>query len=121
MVKGPNGKKQIYDWHAYYKLIRKLQPDAVIAIMGPDVSWVGTESGYGRQTEWSVVPASTSNRQKIAANSQQQSLESAFVPKDLTNEDLGSREKIEKASSLIWYPAEVDVSIRPGWFYHKER
>ncbi len=116
---GPNGKKQIYDWHAYYKLIRKLQPDAVISIMGPDVRWVGTESGYGRQTEWSVVPGSNTNQEKIAANSQQQSLESAFIPKDLTNEDLGSREKIEKASSLIWYPAEVDVSIRPGWFYHK--
>ena len=34
---GPNGKKQVYDWHAYYDLIRKLQPDAIIAIMGPDV------------------------------------------------------------------------------------
>lgn len=117
---GPNGKKQIYDWHSYYKLIRKLQPGAVIAIMGPDVRWVGTESGYGRKTEWSVLPGSTKNLKKIAENSQQKALDNAFIPEDLTGEDLGSREKIEKASSLIWYPAEVDVSIRPGWFYHKE-
>jgi alpha-L-fucosidase len=117
---GPNGKKQIYDWHSYYQLIRKLQPDAVIAIMGPDVRWVGTESGYGRKTEWSVLPGSTTNLEKIAANAQQKSLDNAFVPHDLTGEDLGSMEKIEKASSLIWYPAEVDVSIRPGWFYHKD-
>ncbi len=117
---GPNGKKQVYDWNAYYKLIRKLQPDAVIAIMGPDVRWVGTESGYGRQTEWSVLPGSNINLKKIAANSQHKSLDKAFVPHDLTAEDLGSREKIEKASSLIWYPAEADVSIRPGWFYHKD-
>ncbi len=117
---GPNGKKQIYDWHAYYKLIRKLQPDAVIAIMGPDVRWVGTESGYGRQTEWSVLPGSSSSLENIAANSQQKDLDNAFVPKDLTAEDLGSREKIEHAKSLIWYPAEVDVSIRPRWFYHKD-
>ncbi|MGB8317628.1 MAG: alpha-L-fucosidase, partial [Ignavibacteriaceae bacterium] len=116
---GPNGKKQSYDWHSYYKLIRKLQPDAVIAIMGPDVRWVGTESGYGRKTEWSVLPGSSENLEKIAANSQQKALDNAFIPKDLMGEDLGSRDKIEKASSLIWYPAEVDVSIRPGWFYHK--
>ncbi|MFZ0453770.1 MAG: alpha-L-fucosidase [Ignavibacteriaceae bacterium] len=116
---GPNGKKQIYDWHSYYKLIRKLQPDAVIAIMGPDVRWVGTESGYGRKTEWSVLPGSSENLEKIAANSQQKALDNAFIPKDLMGEDLGSRDKIEKAFSLIWYPAEVDVSIRPGWFYHK--
>ncbi|MDH7605802.1 MAG: alpha-L-fucosidase, partial [Melioribacter sp.] len=117
---GPNGKKQIYDWHSYYELIRKLQPNAVIAIMGPDVRWVGTESGYGRKTEWSVLPGSLMNLEEIAANSQQQVLDGAFVPKDLTDEDLGSREKILKASSLIWYPAEIDVSIRPRWFYHKE-
>ncbi len=116
---GPNGKKQIYDWHAYYKIIRKLQPGAVIAIMGPDVRWVGTESGYGRKTEWSVLPGSSTDLKKIAAGSQQKALDAAFVPHDLMAEDLGSREKIEKASSLIWYPAEVDVSIRPGWFYHK--
>jgi len=115
---GPNGKKQIYDWNSYYKLIRKLQPNAVIAVSGPDIRWVGTESGYGRKTEWSVVPGTNMDQNSIAANSQQQQLESAFVPKDLVDEDLGSIEKIKNAKSLIWYPAEIDVSIRPGWFYH---
>jgi len=117
---GPNGRKQIYDWHSYYKLIRKLQPNAVIAIMGPDVRWVGTESGYGRQTEWSVLPDLTMNQDNIADNSQQQALEGAFTPRDLMDEDLGSRKKIEGTSSLIWYPAEIDVSIRPRWFYNED-
>jgi alpha-L-fucosidase len=117
---GPNGKKQVYDWGTYYQLIRRLQPNAAIAIMGPDVRWVGTESGYGRQTEWSVTPGSRMNQDEIAAHSQQKALDSAFIPHDLTDEDLGSREKIEKASSLTWYPAEVDVSIRPRWFYNSD-
>ncbi|MFH1195121.1 MAG: alpha-L-fucosidase [bacterium] len=116
---GPNGKKQIYDWNSYYALIRKLQPNAVIAVSGPDVRWVGTESGYGRQTEWSVLPGSNLDQNAIAANSQQQAVEGAFIPHDLMDEDLGSREKLKNASSLIWYPAEIDVSIRPGWFYHE--
>jgi len=117
---GPNGKRQVYDWPSYYRVIRELQPDAVIAIMGPDVRWVGTESGYGRETEWSVVPDVAGNLDSIAAASQQVPLDAGFVPRDLTAEDLGSREKILQAKTLFWYPAETDVSIRPGWFYHSE-
>src|SRR5690606_21505924 len=69
---GPNGKKQEYDWESYYNLIRKKQPQAVIAVMGPDVRWVGTETGYGRDSEWSVVPLDNLNQNEITANSQQQ-------------------------------------------------
>ena len=113
---GPNGKKQTYDFDRWYRLIRKLQPHAVIAIMGPDVRWVGTESGYGRETEWSVVPVDNLNQAAVAANSQQAV---AFKPQgDMSGADLGSRDKIMNAKGLVWYPAETDVSIRPGWFYH---
>lgn len=113
---GPNGKKQVYDFERWYKVIRKLQSNAVIAIMGPDVRWVGTETGYGRETEWSVVPNDNLSASVIAANSQQAV---NFKPQgDMMGNDLGSREKILKAKGLVWYPAETDVSIRPGWFYH---
>lgn len=114
---GPNGKKQVYDFNRWYAHIRKLQPNAVIAVMGPDVRWVGTESGYGRETEWSVLPADAMVQERIAANSQQQT---GFAPMNLMEDDLGSRKKIRHAKTLVWYPAETDVSIRPGWFYHPE-
>ncbi len=113
---GPNGKRQVYDWQGYYKVIRELQPQAVIAIMGPDVRWVGTESGYGRKTEWSVIPAALRDNERTARESQQDLV--YIPPEDRTAEDLGSREKIKQAKKLVWYPSEVDVSIRPGWFYH---
>jgi len=118
---GPNGKKQIYDWEGYYAVIRKLAPSAVIAIMGPDVRWVGTESGYGRETEWSVVPASDNMLEQIASGSQQAETNGVFIPDDeMYQEDLGSREKLKDAKALIWFPSEVDVPIRPGWFYHEK-
>lgn len=115
---GPNGKKQEYDFKRYYEVIRKHQPKAVIAISGPDVRWVGTETGYGRETEWSVVPVPKSKVTKIESD-QLQSL-TIMPPGDLMEEDLGSRAKIMKAEALAWYPAETDVSIRPGWFYHEK-
>ena len=115
---GPNGKRQVYDWQSYYKLIRELAPQAVIAIMGPDVRWVGTETGVGRETEWSVLPDIAKDVDSIASRSQQNPVDGAFNPGDLMQADLGSREKLRSARTLVWYPAETDVSIRPGWFYH---
>ncbi len=107
---GANGKYQVYDWGGYYALIRRLQPGAVIAVMGPDVRWVGTESGYGRETEWSVIPLT-------AAEVGGKGLEFAR-PENVMQVDLGSRDRLRGARGLVWYPSEVDVSIRPGWFYH---
>jgi len=51
---GPNGKKQVYDFQSYYKVIRELQPEALIAICGPDIRWVGNEDGLAHETEWSA-------------------------------------------------------------------
>lgn len=109
---GPNGKVQEYDWESVISLIKELQPNAITAIMGRDVRWVGNERGLGRETEWSatvVPPASLPNANKIK--------EELGISE--TSEDLGSREMLAKASELFWYPSEVDVSIRPGWFYHE--
>ncbi|WP_308551602.1 alpha-L-fucosidase [uncultured Mediterranea sp.] len=109
---GPNGKKQVYDWDAFYKTIQRLQPKAVMAIMGDDVRWVGNERGLGRETEWSttvltpgVYARSTENNQRLGIHN--------------TSQDLGSREMLKNATELFWYPSEVDVSIRPGWFWHE--
>ena len=115
---GPNGKKPVYHFDKWYALIRKLQPSAVIAVMGPDVRWVGTESGYGRKTEWSVIPADDNMMKNIEEGSQKNI---DFIPNyDKVSENLGGRDKIMEAKRLIWYPAETDVSIRPGWFYHRK-
>jgi alpha-L-fucosidase len=118
---GPNGKKQIYDWDRYYAIIRRNQPDAVIASVGPDVRWVGNEAGATRPSEWSVVPSHLQDQHKIAQNSQQ-SDNAEFRERKIghRDQDLGSREILQNERELIWYPAEVDVSIRPGWFYHPE-
>ncbi len=109
---GPNGKKQEYDWDAVLSTIRRLQPNAVTAIMGTEVRWVGNESGLGRATEWSstILPPSALKRsqeieKRMGINAQ--------------TKDLGSRKMVEQAQEMFWYPSEVDVSIRPGWFFHE--
>lgn len=117
---GKNGKKQFYDWDRYYEVIRRLQPQACISVCGPDVRWCGNEAGRTRPAEWSVVPARMLDTEKIAEKSQQTDDE-AFRQRGIsaTDQDLGSREVLEGERELIWYPAEVNTSIRPGWFYHE--
>lgn len=107
---GPNGKKQEYDWQNIYKTIHTLQPKAVTAIMGDDVRWVGNEKGLGRETEWSAT---------VLTPSAYRSSLNRDLGISSTGQDLGSRSMLEKATRLYWYPSEVDVSIRPGWFYHE--
>ena len=103
----------------YYEVIRTLQPDACIHVCGPDVRWCGNEAGDTRPAEWSVVPRRTSETEKIAAESQQtDDAQFRKRPIKASDQDLGSREALENEEDLIWYPAEVNTSIRPGWFYH---
>ena len=97
----PTSSAQGYAYEAWFDLIRQLAPDATIAVGGPDVRWVGNEDGLAREAEWSVVPFA--GGEMVAA----QSAAAVAGPAELL-----------RADQLRWYPAEVDVSIRPGWFYH---
>lgn len=117
---GPNGKKQVYDWERYYALIRELQPNAAIAISGPDIRWCGNEAGHTRPSEWSVLPTGFYTPEEVAARSQQSDT-TEFREKTINamDEDLGSREFLKDAKGYKWSPAETDTSIRPGWFYHE--
>lgn len=115
---GPNGLKQIYDWDGYYKVIREHQPNAVISVCGPDVRWCGNEAGHTRDSEWSVVPEELQDCEKIQEDSQHVDDGEFSKRSNSRDENLGSREAIKSKDKLIWYPAEVNTSIRPGWFYH---
>ena len=94
-------KRGYYDWETTFSLVRELQPNAVIfGDAGLDVRWVGNEKGYAYPTTWSNLM-----RDSVYA---------------------GMPEYAEKYSSgqtngTHWVPAEVDVSIRPGWYYHPEQ
>lgn len=118
---GKNGKKQIYDWEMYYDTIRDIQPDACISICGPDVRWCGNEAGQGREKEWNVVSKRLSIAEIVANNSQKEDNKN-FREREISSSDLdlGSREILKYEKDLIWYPCEVDTSIRQGWFYHKD-
>lgn len=111
---GADGRKQTYDWARYYEVIHRLQPNAVTAIMGDDVRWVGNENGLGRECEWSataLVPGGYEHADSV----------NATLGISNTSHDIGSRELIYRANEIFWYPSEVDVSIRPGWFFHPEQ
>lgn len=119
---GKNGKKQVYDWDRYYSVIRERQPEAVISICGPDVRWIGNEAGKVRESEWSVIPAAKDANSKVMENSQQ---DEAGVKKLFSvnerDRDLGSREIVKNFDSLVFKPAEADVSANIGWFFCSNR
>ncbi len=117
---GKNGKKQIYDWERYYRTIRKYHPDAVISICGPDVRWIGNEGGKVRECEWSVIPAEKDSNSLIMENSQTDAKQLREMAEKLDDcsSDLGSRKVLRCFRNLVFKPAEADISITYGWFYH---
>ncbi len=116
---GPNGKRQEYDFNGYIEIIRKLQPDATIFNdAGPDIRWCGNESGKARQAEWAVVPCELCHRAEVQTNG-------ALLQGDLSHmnnwdKDIGVISNIVYSRGLVFCPSEVDMSIRPGWFYHPD-
>ncbi|MFB6857112.1 alpha-L-fucosidase [Streptomyces sp. NPDC056341] len=106
----PPDKVETYDWDSWYAVIRALAPGATMAVRGPDVRWVGNEGGLAREDEWSVVPVKDSGNGSV----------DYALRYDAP--DQGSRDALAQSRSvaqyLQWWPAECDVSIRPGWFYH---
>lgn len=120
---GPNGRKQVYDFPGIIELVRKYQPNATIfQDGGPDVRWIGNESGKARQSEWAVVPHELCK----LSDSAQTGPGPWYVPgvNQLdylynTQEDIGGAEQIARSEGLNFCGAEVDMSIRPGWFYHE--
>lgn len=89
--------KTYYQWDKVVDIVRELQPNAVIfSDGGPDIRWVGNEEGWANETNWSIM-----RRDEIYPGWPR------YVELRSGHED-----------GTHWLPAEVDVSIRPGWYYH---
>jgi len=116
---GPNGIRQEYDFPRYIRLIRKLQPGAVIFNdYGPDTRWIGNEGGRSRFAEWSVVPSELCHLAQVQTGPGPLSgtLSGIYNP----DPAVGSLSQILYSKGLVYCPSETDMSIRPGWFYHPE-
>jgi len=90
--------KTYYDWPATLKMIRGIDPNVIFfSDGGPDIRWCGNESGYVNETNWNIITA-----------------DSLYAGKS----GIGNLLNTGNENGKNWMPAEVDVSIRPGWFYH---
>lgn len=116
---GANGKKQIYDFPRYIELIRKYQPEAVIFNdFGPDTRWIGNEAGKARYAEWAVVPSELCFWSEVQSGPGPLAKEGDLSYIFNTNKDLGALHNIMYSKGLTFTPSEIDMSIRPGWFWH---
>lgn len=86
-----------YDWENTRQIVRELQPDAcMFSDAGPDIRWCGNESGFAGETCWATLSTA------------------GIWPGHADQEYLNRGDR----NGPLWLPAEVDVSTRPGWFYH---
>lgn len=98
---GPNGKKQVYDWRRFESVARQYSPRTVIfSDIGPDIRWTGNEKGKAGDPNWNFLDTAGFKRGEGAP------------PTDTLNQG--------NYYGKHWIPAECDVSIRPGWFYHQK-
>ena len=91
-----------YDWPTTLGMVRDIQPDPhtiIFSDAGPDIRWVGNERGYVGDPNWNTIDPDTLYAGKAGIT-------------QLLNQGTPGAD--------TWMPAEVDVSIRPGWFYHPE-
>lgn len=117
---GMNGKRQDYDYERYYEVIRRFQPEACISICGPDIRWIGNEGGFVRESEWSVVPKILMEPESVAEKSQKTDDGTEVERPRQTDMDIGSREVLKKYDQYCYSPAECDVSVNIGWFWHDQ-
>ena len=98
---GPNGKKQVYDFNRFKDSALAYQPQLVIfSDIGPHIRWIGNENGIIGTTNWNLLDTAGFKRGEGAP----------------ANDTLNSG----NFNGKNWIGAEADVSIRKGWFYHKE-
>jgi len=92
-----------YGWDTNWAITRKLQPGAnIFGDIGPDVRWVGNEEGHAGLTCWATYTPEAPDPGKKPSN--------GYNKYWLSTE--GTRD------GAFWMPAECDVPLRPGWFYH---
>ena len=114
---GPNGKRQVYDFERYIALIRTYQPNACIFNdHGPDVRWCGNEAGQARREEWAVVPSELCYRSEVQTGAGPLDGDISFLYN--SDQEIGELGRILYSKGLVFTGAEIDMSIRPGWFYH---
>ncbi|CAI9678413.1 alpha-L-fucosidase [Elizabethkingia anophelis] len=98
---------QKYNYEAWKKLIHTLAPRAVIFGQG-DVRWCGNEAGVTRKTEWNVLPFNNKDLTEITGLT------------DWEEDNIGRRDRLYNGHFLHYQQAEVDTSIREGWFYRDD-